>query len=131
MKRMIALALAACLVFALSACGAKKEEAQAPASNGASQATSAAAGQEVKIVASNYQFDQAEYKVKKGENITVTLENKQGMHGVQIKEFNVSLDGSKKSATFKADKEGTYDIVCSVPCGSGHMSMKSKLIVES
>ena len=132
MKKVIVLAVALCLVFALSACG-KKEEASAPAPANSSTSGTAAAGasNELKLVASNFKFDQAEYKVKKGQDITVTLENKEGMHGVEIKGLNVKLDGSTKTKTFKADKEGTYDIICSVPCGQGHINMKSKLIVES
>ncbi|MFD0678525.1 MULTISPECIES: cupredoxin domain-containing protein [unclassified Paenibacillus] len=131
MKKLIVLAMAVCLVFAISACG-KKEEAKAPtAPAGAAGGASSAASQDLKLVASNFKFDQAEYKVKKGQDIKVTLENKEGMHGVEIKGLSVKLDGNTKTATFKADKEGTYDIICSVPCGQGHMTMKSKLIVES
>ncbi|WP_028551097.1 cupredoxin domain-containing protein [Paenibacillus sp. UNC451MF] len=132
MKKLIVLAVAVCLVFALSACGKKEEAtAPAPASNAASGTASTGASNDLKLVASNFKFDQAEYKVKKGQDITVTLENKEGMHGVEIKGLNVKLDGSTKTKTFKADKEGTYDIICTVPCGSGHINMKSKLIVES
>jgi cytochrome c oxidase subunit 2 len=130
MKKLIILALTVCLVFALSACG-KKEAAPAttpPATNGAS---SSAAATDLKLVASNFKFDQAEYRVKKGQEIKVSLENKEGMHGVEIKDFNVKLDGNNKTGSFKADKEGTYDIVCAVPCGTGHATMKSKLIVEA
>ncbi|MCR8636536.1 cupredoxin domain-containing protein [Paenibacillus radicis (ex Xue et al. 2023)] len=131
MKKLIVLAMAVCLVFAISACG-KKEETKAPAAPaGAAGGASSAASQDLKLVASNFKFDQAEYKVKKGQDIKVTLENKEGMHGVEIKGLSVKLDGNTKTATFKADKEGTYDIICSVPCGQGHMTMKSKLIVES
>ncbi|TDG00420.1 cupredoxin domain-containing protein [Paenibacillus piri] len=133
MKKSIVWALALCLVFALSACG-KKEEAAAPApapSNGAATGAGSAASADLKLVASNFKFDQAEYKVKKGQDIKVSLENKEGMHGVEIKGLNVKLDGNTKSATFKAEKEGTYDIICTIPCGSGHINMKSKLIVES
>jgi cytochrome c oxidase subunit 2 len=131
MKKLIVLVMAASLVFALSACG-KKEEAQAPAaSSNAAAGSSAAASNDLKLVASNFKFDQAEYKVKKGQDITVSLENKEGMHGVEIKGLKVKLDGNTKTATFKADKEGTYDIICTIPCGSGHATMKSKLIVES
>ncbi|NOU91813.1 cytochrome C oxidase subunit II [Paenibacillus sp. LMG 31456] len=131
MKKLIVLAMAVCLVFAISACG-KKEEAKAPATTtGAAAGAGSAASQDVKLVASNFKFDQAEYKVKKGQDIKISLENKEGMHGVEIKGLSVKLDGNTKTATFKADKEGTYDIICSIPCGQGHMTMKSKLIVES
>ncbi|NHN29288.1 cupredoxin domain-containing protein [Paenibacillus agricola] len=136
MKKIIVLALSISLMFVMSACGQKAATpatAPAPATTGSAPtaaAPAASGAQQVKLVASNYKFDQAEYKVKAGQDVTVTLDNKEGMHGVAIDAFKVKLDGSNKTATFKADKPGTYDIVCSVPCGSGHMTMKSKLIVE-
>lgn len=131
MKKIIVLALAVSLIFALSACGKKEEAAPASTSNGAAAAAGSGASSELKLVASNYKFDQAEYKVKKGQDIKVTLENKEGLHGVEIKGLNVKLDGSNLTKTFKADKEGTYEIICSVPCGSGHINMKTKLVVEA
>ncbi|MEK3725090.1 cupredoxin domain-containing protein [Paenibacillus sp. FSL H8-0034] len=133
MKKITVLALSICLIFALAACG-QKEAAKAPdATTGSTPSASAPAAsgaQQVKLTASNFKFDQAEYKVKAGQDVAVTLENKEGMHGVSIDAFKVKLDGTTKTATFKPDKAGTYDIVCSIPCGSGHMTMKSKLIVE-
>jgi cytochrome c oxidase subunit 2 len=132
MRKLIVLAIAACLMFALSGCG-KKETAAPAAVNGApaGAAAGSTASTELKLTATNFKFDQAEYKVKKGQEIKVTLENKEGMHGVEISGLKVKLDGNNKTATFKADKEGTYDIACIVPCGAGHATMKSKLIVEA
>ncbi|WP_248930178.1 cupredoxin domain-containing protein [Paenibacillus hamazuiensis] len=123
MRKVWTLAIAVVVIFALAACGKKEEAAPASAPTGPVQ--------EVKLEASNFQFDKPEYKVKKGQDVKITLENKQGVHGVQIQGINVKLDASKLSQTFKADKEGTYDIICSVPCGSGHVNMKAKLVVES
>ncbi|PZE20394.1 cupredoxin domain-containing protein [Paenibacillus xerothermodurans] len=127
MKKLMTLVLATSLAFAVSACGQK--ETAAPANN--SSAPAAAASNELKLTATNFKFDQAEYKVKKGEEIKVTLENKAGMHGIEIKGLGVKLDGNNKTGTFTANEEGTYDIICSIPCGQGHAAMKSKLIVEA
>jgi cytochrome c oxidase subunit 2 len=127
MKKIFVFVLAISVVIALSACG-KKEEPKTAAGETASGGAQAA--QELKLEATNYQFDKTEYRVKKGQDIKVVLDNKQGVHGVEIKGLNVKLDASKPSQTFKADKEGTYDIICSIPCGPGHINMKSKLIVE-
>lgn len=129
-KWIVSLAAVA-LMLALAACGATEapKAAQQPAaSSGASSSSSSA--QQVKLVATNYQFDQKEYRVKQGEDVTFTLENKEGMHGVMINGLNVKLDNATKTATVKADKAGTYDIICTIPCGPGHMNMKAKLIVE-
>ncbi|PUA35980.1 cytochrome C oxidase subunit II [Paenibacillus elgii] len=123
MKKWIVSVAAVGMIFALSACGAKETPK-------ADQANSNPAAQQVKLVATNFQFDQKEYKVKKGEDVTFSLENKQGMHAVQISGVNVGLDNNNKTKTVKIDKAGTYDIVCSLPCGQGHATMKSTLVVE-
>lgn len=140
MKKLLVLALTASLIFALSACGQKQATpppatTPSPAPGGTTTGTTGgaaggAATNNIKLTATNWKFDQPEYRVKQGQDVTVTLDNKEGLHGAQIKDFNVNLSGSTLTKTFKADKAGTYDIICSVPCGQGHLNMKSKLIVE-
>lgn len=125
MKKLLTLLMAVTLIMALAACGSSEKAADNKGTD-----AGAAAGQQVKLVASNYEFDQKEYKVKKGEPITITLENKQGIHGVSIKDLSVNLDNNKKTITLTPDKAGSYPIICSIPCGSGHATMKSVLIVE-
>ncbi|WP_127579706.1 cupredoxin domain-containing protein [Paenibacillus koleovorans] len=83
----------------------------------------------LKITASNFQFDQAEYKVTKGDTLKVILSNKEGKHGIEIVGLDVTLSGATTSKEVTFDKPGTYDIVCSVPCGAGHVQMKTKLVV--
>jgi cytochrome c oxidase subunit 2 len=85
---------------------------------------------ELRIVATNYQFDKAEYKVKQGETLTVSLVNRQGAHGVAIDELGVKLEGDQLTQEVTFDKPGTYKLYCSVPCGIGHQDMVSTLIVE-
>lgn len=128
------------LILLLSACGTKGQPQASPPTAGGSTAAQQAAGgaaggssssRQIHLIATNYAFDQKEYKVKKGQEVTFTLENKQGLHGVAINGLNVNLDNKNKTAAVIADKEGSYDIICSIPCGSGHMSMRAKLIVEA
>lgn len=125
MKKLVMLLLAVCFVMAAAACGAKKEEA--PANNAAAADPNA---QKVTITATNWQFDQKEYKVKKGQPVTITFDSKQGMHSAELKDLNVKLDSNKKTATFTPDKAGSFDIRCMIPCGQGHADMVSKLVVE-
>ncbi|PZE22007.1 cupredoxin domain-containing protein [Paenibacillus xerothermodurans] len=96
----------------------------------AQMASEAKAGPQLKFVASNFKFDQAEYTVKAGETVTVSLNNKEGMHAMEIVGLGVHLDNNTKSAEVKFDKPGTYDVICVLPCGPGHAEMKSKLIVQ-
>lgn len=84
---------------------------------------------DVKIVASNFKFDKEEYRYKKGDTLAITIENKEGMHGIEIRGLNVSVKpGETKTVTL--NKTGSFDILCNIMCGSGHSVMKSKLIVE-
>jgi cytochrome c oxidase subunit 2 len=78
----------------------------------------------------NWKFNQAEYKVKAGEPITITYKNKEGVHGIIIKDLNVDLTNGK-SVSVTAEK-GTYEIICSIPCGGSkqHTEMRAMLIVE-
>jgi cytochrome c oxidase subunit 2 len=123
MKKVLLLAAALGFVFALSACGNNQDAA--PASD-----ASPANAQQVKLEASNWKFDQPEYHVKKGQPVTVSLDLKQGLHSAVIKDFNVTLDSNKKTATFTPDKTGSFEIRCMIPCGPGHANMVSKLVVE-
>jgi cytochrome c oxidase subunit II len=126
-------------VLALSACGSKNNNdgaassspsASAPAAS-ASASSPAASGttQEFTITATNFQYDKQEIKVKKGDTVKITLKNDSGNHGFEIKDYKVNIKGGE-TATFVADKAGTFDFNCSIQCGSGHDNMTGQLIVE-
>lgn len=89
----------------------------------------AAEANTVTIMASNYEFDQAEYKVELGSTKTIRLENEQGLHGIAIKELGVELQGATLEQEVTFDKAGTYEIVCIVMCGEGHADMVAKITV--
>lgn len=120
MKKFILLLSVTALILALAACGQKEQPA----------AESQNAEQEITIKAKNFSFDQSEYHVKKGQSVKVTLVSEEGIHGINIKDYKVSLDSKKSSQVFTPDKEGKYAIVCSIPCGTGHGDMKATLVVE-
>ncbi|OXM88132.1 cupredoxin domain-containing protein [Paenibacillus rigui] len=96
----------------------------------AEMAKEAHAGPQLKFVASNYQFDKPEYTVKAGEKVSVSFQNKEGLHAMEIVGLNVKLDGTNKSAEVTFDKPGTYEVHCVLPCGPGHAEMKTKLVVQ-
>ena len=83
----------------------------------------------LKIVASNYKFDKAEYTVTKGETLKVSISNAEGIHELEIPELGIKLDRNNPSAQVTFDKAGTFTVKCSLPCGTGHDTMVSKLIV--
>jgi cytochrome c oxidase subunit II len=143
-KITILVVLSLILAAALAACGNKDSANPSPsASASASPSPGAAAGSsaspapaagaaaaEITLTATNWQYDQKEYRVKKGQPVKLTLVNKDGNHGAKIKELNVDLNNSNKSVTVTPDKTGQFEIRCSIPCGTGHLNMVSKLIVE-
>lgn len=129
MKKLLVLLMGVAIVIAITACGSK-ESKPAETTSPAATTQAAAGGQNVILKATNFQYDQAEYRVKKGQPVTITLDNSQGVHGAAIKEFNVKLDNSNKTFTFTPDKAGSFPITCSIMCGNGHANMKSTLIVE-
>ncbi|MGO4107156.1 cytochrome C oxidase subunit II [Paenibacillus sp. YAF4_2] len=86
----------------------------------------------VKVEAnSDFTYGEAEYKVKVGDKVILKLQNKSGIHGLKIEELNVDLEGDNLETNLEFDKPGEYVMHCSVPCGVGHVDMKSKLIVEA
>ncbi len=89
--------------------------------------------QAITVEAGNYYFKPDKIKVKKGEKVTITINNKGGFHDFAIDAFNVKSamipsDGST-TVTFTPDKTGTFEFYCSV---GNHraMGMKGTLVVE-
>jgi cytochrome c oxidase subunit 2 len=96
------------------------------------EAAKADVGKSLKIIASNWQFDQPEYKVKKGDKLKVSLQLKEGLHAVEItgNGIDVKLNQAAPSQEVTFDKPGTYEIHCILPCGQGHANMAAKLTVS-
>lgn len=128
MKKWLLFASALCLVFVLAACGANstKEENKEVQTT---VADSGAASSELVITASNWKFDQEEYKIKAGETVNLKLDSIEGMHGVQIKNTDYAIDGGK-TVSVNISEPGSYEMICSRPCGAGHIEMKATLVVE-
>ncbi|MFC5405270.1 cytochrome C oxidase subunit II [Cohnella soli] len=88
-------------------------------------------GQELlRIKATNYEFDEKEYHVKAGTNYKIKFSNTLGNHGVEVVGLGIEMSKDAPELEFTFDKPGTYELHCSIMCGSGHGTMKSKIIVE-
>jgi cytochrome c oxidase subunit II len=88
-------------------------------------------GQELlKIKATNFNFDEKEYRVKAGTNYKVKFSNTLGVHGVEFVGLDIELTKDKPEIEVTFDKPGEYELHCSIMCGQGHDGMISKLIVE-
>ncbi|XEC93471.1 cupredoxin domain-containing protein [Paenibacillus tarimensis] len=132
-KKMLIAAATLALAVVVTACGGGNDTESAPAntqaSNGAVTETGAAA-QELVITATDWAFDQKEYRIQKGQPVTLILENDKGTHGIQISNTSYNNITEGKPQTITINDAGTYEIKCNIPCGNGHIRMVSKLIVE-
>jgi cytochrome c oxidase subunit 2 len=145
-KPMLVLAVFVLIALMVSACGSKNNSSDTPSGAAASSPSpssspsasptsslspSASSSQqvEIKLGAKDFEYDQKEIHVKKGDKVKITLTSDDGGHGFTIPDYNVTINGNG-SAEFTADKTGTFEYHCSVMCGSGHSKMTGKLIVE-
>lgn len=88
---------------------------------------------EFNVMAKNWEFDPSTITVNKGDTVRLSVESIDVRHGIAIPEFRINEvlePGSKVEIEFVADKAGTFDFSCSVPCGSGHRQMKGTLVVN-
>ncbi|MBD2867568.1 cupredoxin domain-containing protein [Paenibacillus arenilitoris] len=133
MKKWLLFASAMCLVIVLAACGANSannpaNDAEANAETGAA-VDEGAASSELVITASNWEFDQKEYKIKAGETVNVKIDSIDGLHSAKIQKTDYEVKNGKAVAVNIAEP-GSYEIICNIPCGQGHRTMKSTLVVE-
>lgn len=124
-KRIAQWLVAGAFLLVLTACGG--DSGQGSGGNAASP--DASPEQEVVIRATNWSFDQAEYRIPKDTPVLLTLVNDKGAHGVEIDGVKVELRPGKESAVVQL-QEGTYTIRCSILCGTGHSQMVAKLVVS-
>lgn len=128
MKKIISFAVVLIFALVLSACGGASDSSSDSTASKA-VASSADNAIEVKLLASNWEFDQETYTISKDQPVSFLLENQAGYHEVAIRDLGISLKPGV-AQQFTITEAGTYTIECSVACGSGHSSMKSTLVVQ-
>lgn len=125
MKRM-AILLSIVFVIALTACGSINSSE----GNTNTAEPEIEAETELIITATNYSFDQEEYHLKKGVPVKIIFQNDSGNHGILVPEFELQLNSKKSSKVIIPEEAGTFEMTCSIMCGSGHSAMRAKIIVE-
>ena len=88
---------------------------------------------EFKMTAKQFAFEPSTIEVNKGDKVRLIVISTDVPHGISIPEYGINerLDpGKEVTIEFTADKEGTFTAFCSVFCGSGHSSMKGKIVVK-
>ncbi|MEM3127220.1 MAG: cupredoxin domain-containing protein, partial [Candidatus Woesearchaeota archaeon] len=84
------------------------------------------------IEASQWAFNPNTITVKKGDHVIITLTSKDVDHGFGISAYEIKEKipaGRAVDVEFDADKAGEFPFYCTVYCGTGHSSMKGKLVV--
>lgn len=125
MKKNIAIVASSVLLLLVTACS--MENAGGANGTGNNEITPEA---ELLIKASNYQFDQQQYHLKKDVPVKISFKNESGYHGVLIPGLRVQLDQKNDSTVIVPTEAGEYEVACSIMCGTGHGSMVSTIIVE-
>ncbi|WP_054028482.1 hypothetical protein [Bacillus sp. FJAT-28004] len=128
MKKWLLFASAMCLVVVIAACGTNTAKPENKETN-TTVADSGASSSDLVMTASNWKFDKKEYKIKAGETVNLKLDSVDGIHGVQIKKTDYKLANGDTIAV-NISEPGSYEMICSVPCGAGHREMKAVLVVE-
>lgn len=89
---------------------------------------------EITIEMQNWDISMSPATLKKGDTVKLMVKVKNGRHGLSMPAFDVKTGelgaGEEEAITFVADKAGSFDYFCYVPCGQGHKDMRGKLVVE-
>jgi len=123
------LALVAAMMSLLIACGSNngnsKTKTEAPIQVSEDEIASGT----LEIVASNWKFDKEYYAIRAGEAIDLTVNSIEGVHGIEILNSEYNNIVNNKTTSITISEPGTYNIRCSIPCGQGHRTMETKLVV--
>ncbi|RJQ18194.1 hypothetical protein C4573_00545 [Candidatus Woesearchaeota archaeon] len=89
---------------------------------------------EVHIDMFDWGFNQDPVTIKKGDHVKLRITSSNGTHGIMIPGLGLSTgriaSGEEQVLEFDATEAGTFEYFCNVPCGEGHKSMRSQIIVE-
>lgn len=85
------------------------------------------------VSAKQWEFIPSPIKVKEGDLVRLKITTADVAHSLALPEFGIMEmiePGKEAVVEFLADKRGTFDFYCSVPCGPGHGDMRGQLIIE-
>lgn len=132
MKRII-LVLSVFFIFFIGACAQQQSSVVGGGTQVSQSSASNGEVKEFKMTAKQFAFEPATIEVNKGDKVRLIVTSTDVPHGIAIPEYGINerLDvGKPVTIEFTADKQGTFTSFCSVFCGSGHGSMKGKIIVH-
>jgi len=127
MKKWIVLSIVAAMMSILVACGTSTttKQNEAPIQVSEDEIVSGT----LEMVASNWKFDKEYYAIRAGEPIEVNVNSIEGVHGIEIMRTEYNNIIHDRPTTITITEPGTYEVRCSIPCGGGHRTMKTKIVV--
>lgn len=88
---------------------------------------------EIAITAKRFSFTPDTIRVKQGERVRLRITSEDVSHGFSILELGINEviePGKETVVELTPTKKGNFRYFCSVECGTGHLAMQGKLIVE-
>jgi cytochrome c oxidase subunit 2 len=89
---------------------------------------------EIKVRMKKFEFIPKTITVGKGEKVKLAITAEDVAHGFAISDFDIDVRvqaGQTKTIELTADREGKFEITCSVFCGDGHPEMTGQMVVTS
>lgn len=96
-------------------------------------ASGAMAPRSITITSDNWSFSPAVIMVKKGERVNLSVKGVGGVHGYAVPGLGINetvMPDQTVLIEIPTDKAGSFDVLCSIPCGAGHKDMTGKIIIE-
>lgn len=81
----------------------------------------------------NWSFSPASITVKQGQQITLRLKGKNGVHGFSAPQLGINQSvgpGQSIDVSLPTDASGTYNFFCNIPCGTGHGDMFGQIVIN-
>lgn len=87
----------------------------------------------IRVTSELWKFTPNVIRVKKGENVTVSLQGLSGLHGFAVQDLGINVpvaQGKTVDVKLPTNKSGTFGFRCSIPCGQGHADMRGTIVIE-
>lgn len=88
---------------------------------------------EIKVTAKRFSFSPDVIRLSLNEKVQFRITSEDVTHGFSVPELGIDQiieQGKETAIDFQPTKKGTYRLLCSVTCGTGHSEMRGSIIIE-